>query len=99
MSSSPTSSSSSDSETPPFPGLLDVPCRVTAVLGTTTITVSRCLVLDRHSIIRLQQAASDGLTVVVNGVTLARGEVVITGDRAALRISEIEPAPGEARVS
>lgn len=99
MSSSPTSSSSSDGEAPPFTGLLDVPCRVTAVLGTTTITVSRCLVLDRQSIIRLQQAASDGLTVVVNGVTLARGEVVVTGDRASLRISEIEPAPGEARVS
>ncbi len=102
MSSLPTSSSSSNEKdgeggTPPFPSLLDVICELSVTLGTGTVTVRRCLGLQRHSVLRLEQSAGEDLQVMVNGVTIARGEVVIVEDSTAIRISEIpQPALAEA---
>ena len=50
-----------------------------------------------NSIVALRQSAGEDLSVVVNGVALARGEVVIVEDNASLRITEIiPPAPAKA---
>jgi flagellar motor switch protein FliN len=93
-------SSSSSSPTPegatyPFGDLLDVVCDLSVVLGTGTVTVRRCLGLQRHSVIRLEQSAGEDLQVKVNGVTIARGEVVIVEDSTAIRVTEI-PQPTNA---
>ena len=94
MSSSPTSSSSSERLTlASFAGLYDVRCPVTVTLGTGTITIRECLALAPNGIISLRQSAGEDLALVVNGVQLARGEVVIVEDTAALRITEISPPP------
>ncbi len=100
MSSSPTSSSSSDVEVDvdvaaAFADMLDVPVMVSIVLGTGKMTVRQCLTIERNSIIRLEQSAGIDLHVDANGVTLARGEVVIVEDSTAIRITEIEPPRGE----
>jgi flagellar motor switch protein FliN/FliY len=99
MSSSPTSSSSSDpaAAVEPFEALADVPCPVAAVLGTGTFTVRECLALGVGSVLVLKQSAGEDLTLSVNGVTLARGEVVIVDDSAAIRVTEIAaPTPARA---
>ncbi len=99
MSSSPTSSSSTSGggpETSPFSGFLDVVSPVDVILGFGSITVRRCLSLQKHSVIRLDQSAGEDLLVVVNGVPVARGEVVIVEDSTAIRITEIPAASGEA---
>jgi flagellar motor switch protein FliN/FliY len=100
MSSSPISSSSSEPEAAvpgPFDALADVPCPVAAVLGTGTFTVRDCLALGVGSVLVLQQSAGEDLILTVNGITLARGEVVIVDDSAALRVTEISlPAPARA---
>ncbi len=98
MSSSQTSSSSSDAPAPaqPFQRVLDVPCPANVLLGTGVMSVRQCLALDRNSVIELSQSAGEDLQLVVNGVLLARGEVVIIEDSAALRITEIAaPASAE----
>lgn len=98
MSSSPTSSSSSEAPAPsqPFSRVVDVPCPVNVLLGTGVMSVRQCLALDRNSIVELSQSAGEDLQLVVNGVLLARGEVVIIEDSAALRITEIAaPAAAE----
>jgi flagellar motor switch protein FliN/FliY len=98
MSSSPTSSSSSEAaDAGPFEALADVPCPVAAVLGTGTFTVRECLALGVGSVLVLKQSAGEDLTLLVNGVALARGEVVIVDDSAAIRVTEIAvPTPGRA---
>jgi flagellar motor switch protein FliN/FliY len=96
MSSSLISSSSSNQGAGPlavFAPLYDVRCPVTVVLGTGAITIGQCLELTANSVVRLQQSAGEDLTLMVNGVTLARGEVVITDDNASLRVTEITAAP------
>ena len=96
MSSSPTSSSSSDGVAVPlgaYAALFDVRCPVSVHLGIGAISVRECLALDVNSVLSLEQSAGEDLALLVNGVALARGEVVIIEDSAALRITEILPPP------
>jgi flagellar motor switch protein FliN/FliY len=76
-----------------FQQLLDVACPASVMLGTGTITVRQCLALDRNSLVELGQSAGEDLQLTVNGVLVARGEIVIIEDSAGLRITEIAAAP------
>jgi flagellar motor switch protein FliN/FliY len=96
MSSSPSSSSSSDPTlavgaplTAGLDHLRDVKCPVTVVLGTGHISVRRVLTLRRQDVIKLHQSAGEDLQTLVNGVPVARGEVVVVEDRTAVRLTEI----------
>jgi flagellar motor switch protein FliN len=110
MSSSPTSSSSSDAAKlvpvpvpPPAPvtgpgpydEMLDVVCPVYVVLGSARITVRDSLDLHPQQVMRLRESAGEDLQVLVNGVLVARGEVVVVDNSAAVRITHIAPAPGQ----
>lgn len=98
MSSSPNSSSSSDAAPRPAGRLdwvMDVPCPVDFVLGTTTVRVRECAEFAPNAIVRLRQAAGSDLEVRVGGVPIATGEVVIVDDNVGLRLSRILP-PGRA---
>jgi len=95
MSSLLTSSSSSNTAPgpdSPFAPLLDLVCSLTVILGVGTVSVRRCLALQRNSVLRLDQSAGEDLQVKVNGVTVAKGEVVIVEDSTAIRITEIPQA-------
>jgi flagellar motor switch protein FliN len=96
MSSSPTSSSSSESDAVPEPlaSMLDVTCAVDFVIGTGQLTVRECLRLGRRSIVRLDQVVGGDLQVIVHGVAVAHGEVTITDDSAALRVTSITVPTG-----
>ena len=94
MSSSQNSSSSSDRPADaPLTPLHDVTCKVDVVLGTASLTVRQCLALQRDSVIRLTQSAGNDLQVVVNGVSVALGEVVIIESSTAVRVTDIVPPP------
>jgi flagellar motor switch protein FliN/FliY len=99
MSSSQTSSSSSSGADGdhPFAEFSDIRCPVSVVLGEGAITVRRCLGLQRYSVVPLKQLAGEDLHVMVNGVTVARGEVVIVEDSTAIRITDIPTPPGTER--
>lgn len=90
MSSSPNSSSSSSrAEAGSFEALRDVRCPVSVVLGTGDISVRQVLTLARHHVVRLHQSAGEDLQMLVNGVLVARGEVVVVEDSTAIRLTEI----------
>jgi flagellar motor switch/type III secretory pathway protein FliN len=61
------------------------------VLGTGSISVQQCLGLERNSIVRLAEAAGADVQVWVDGVPIAAGEVVVTDDGAAVRVTEFLP--------
>ena len=95
-SSSPNSLSSSSPTVSPaleFQQLLDVVCPASVMLGSGTISVRQCLALDRNSLVELSESAGEDLQVTVNGIVLARGEIVIIEDHAGIRITEISAPP------
>ncbi len=80
----------------PTPGsldhLLDVTCTVTAELGRRKLSIGEVLKLNAGAILELDRAISEPVDVLVQGVLLARGEVVVVDDRFAVRIKEIVDA-------
>jgi flagellar motor switch protein FliN/FliY len=100
MSSSPNSLSSSETAAAlavpdRMDWVMDVPCPVDFVLGTSTIKVRECVDLGPDSIIRLKQAAGSDLEVQVSGVPLLRGEVVIIDESVGLRVNRILAPAGQ----
>jgi flagellar motor switch protein FliN/FliY len=62
---------------------------VTADLGTSSMLVRDVLELKRGSVIQLSKLAGEMTDIFVNGLPLARGEVVVIGDTLHVRIGEI----------
>lgn len=99
MSSSLSSSSSSEavaaSRADDLDWVMDVPCPVDFVLGTTTVKVRECAAFAVNAIVRLKQTAGADLEVRVAGVPIASGEVVIADENVALRVGRILPPAGQ----
>ncbi len=75
--------------------LLDVTVTVTAELGRVTLPISAILNLSVNSILELDRTVAEPIDLMVQGVRLARGEVVVVGDSFAVRIKEMaEPKSG-----
>ena len=92
MSSSPNSLSSSELAGP-YQWLLDVPCPLDVVLGTSTISVGDCARLDVNSVVRLRQPAGSDLDIRLAGRPFAAAEVSMSEDNVSLRLNRILP-PG-----
>lgn len=73
---------------------MDLVCPVDVILGQGTMTVGACLALTPQSVVRLMWSAGEHLRIAVNGVPVARGDVVIVHDRAGIRVTDILPVPG-----
>jgi len=81
----------------PFALFRDVCCPVEVVLGTGTLTLRRCLGLERGSVVRLAQSAGEDLLVAVNGVRIAQAEVVIIDETIAVRVTHLAGPTGRER--
>lgn len=73
----------------PLNRLLDVTVVVTAELGRVTMPISEVLNLNAHSVLELNRSVTEPVDLLVQGVLLARGEVVVVNDCFAVRIKEI----------
>ncbi len=69
--------------------LKNVRLTITADLGSCTLLVRDVLELHRGSVIQLKKSAGEMTDIQVNGLPLARGEVVVIDDRLHVRIGEI----------
>ncbi len=76
----------------PLDRLLDVTVTVTAELGRVTLPISAVLNLNVNSVLELNRAVAEPVDLMVQGVLLARGEVVVVEDCFAIRIKEIVDA-------
>lgn len=100
MSSSQTSSSSSDALgahdplPPALAPMFDVRCLVEFILGTGRVTIRDVLRLEASSVLRLEQSAGSDLSVRVQNVVVATGEVVIADETTALRINRVTAPAG-----
>lgn len=72
--------------------ILDVRLTLTLEVGRTRITVRELLALTPGSVIELDRRAGEPLDMYVNGVLVARGEVVVVNERFGLRLTEVVSA-------
>ena len=69
--------------------LNELPVEVVVELGRTRLTVRQLAELDRDDVVDLGRDAEMPLDLVAGGKLIARGEVVMVGEKMALRITEL----------
>lgn len=81
--------------------ILGIPVVLQVVVGSATLPVSNLLKLGRGAVVPLDHRVGDPVDVVVNGRTIARGEVVVVeedGARFGVSLTEIcEPQNDHSR--
>lgn len=69
--------------------LLDVKVTLTVQLGTCQMPMRDVLQLSPGSVVKLDQPAQLPVNLYVNHKKIARGEVVVSDDRYAIKITEL----------
>lgn len=75
--------------------LHDIPVDVVVELGRARLTIKELAELGNDEILELDRPADQPLDLVVGGRVYARGEVVMVGERLAIRITSILGSNGE----
>jgi flagellar motor switch protein FliN/FliY len=71
----------------------DVPVRVSAVLGRTSLTVAQLLKLGEGSVLDLDRRVGEAIDIYVNDRLVARGEMVVVDARLGVTMTEIVQDP------
>lgn len=69
--------------------VLDIPLKVTAVIGSTKMTLKELLSLEKGSIIELDTLENQEIELYVNGKKFAHGQVVTVDQNFGVRITSI----------
>ena len=70
---------------------------IAVVLGTTAMPIHQVLRLGRGAIIELDSAEDDEVRILANDFPVAKGTVVIQGNRIAVEVKELLPRSPEVR--
>jgi len=79
------------------PTLDTVALDIAVVLGTTDMPVHQVLRLGRGAIIELDAKENDAVKILANNFPVARGTVVVSGNRIAVEVKELLPRSPDAR--
>lgn len=69
--------------------IYDIPVQISAVLGRSSMQVSQLLKLGRGAVVDLDRRVGEPIDVYVNNRLVARGEVVIVGEKLGITMTEI----------
>lgn len=69
--------------------IYDVPVRVSAVLGKTSLQVSKLLQLGPGAVLELDRKVGEAVDIFVNNRLVARGEVVLVEEKLGITMTEI----------
>ena len=72
--------------------VFDVPVNVSAVLGKSTMEVSKLLKLGAGMVVELDRKIGEAIDIYVNDRLVARGEVVLVEERLGITMTEIVKA-------
>ncbi len=72
-----------------FKKIENVDTKLTVEVGSTFITIRDLLKLNVGSVVELDTVAGEHLRILVNGVPLARGEIVIMGETLGIRFTDV----------
>lgn len=67
----------------------EVPVKVSAVLGKADMQVNQLLKLGRGAVIELDRKVGEAIDIYVNDRLVARGEIVVVGERLGVTMTEI----------
>ena len=70
---------------------------IAVVLGTTTMPVHQVLRLGRGAIIELDASEDDEVAILANNFPVAKGTVVVSGNRIAVEVKELTPRLADMR--
>jgi flagellar motor switch protein FliN/FliY len=70
---------------------------IAVVLGSTVMPVHQVLRLGRGAIIELDSSEDDDVQILANNMPVARGTVVVSGNRIAVEIKEMLPRAPDRR--
>ena len=69
--------------------LENIDVNLTVEVGRTEITIRDLLRLNEGSVVELDRLAGDPFDIIVNNTKIAKGEVVMVGERFGVRFGEI----------
>lgn len=69
--------------------LENIEVEMSVEVGRTEISISDLLRLNEGSVVELDRLAGEPLDILVNGTMIAKGEVVMVGERFGIRFSDI----------
>jgi flagellar motor switch protein FliN len=72
--------------------ILDVAVTLALEVGRARMSVRELLQLAPGAIVELDRTAGEPLDVLVNGVRIARGEVVVVNDKFGIRLTDVVSA-------
>jgi flagellar motor switch protein FliN/FliY len=74
-----------------------VPLDIAVVLGTTLMPVHQVLRLGRGAIIELDASEDDDVQILANNLPIARGTVIVNGNRIAVEVKQLLPRTPDQR--
>ena len=69
--------------------LMDIPLKVEVVVGETVIQIKELINLGPGSVLELDRETTEPVDIKVNGKLIAKGELVVVGEKFGVRITEI----------
>lgn len=69
--------------------ILDVPLRISVVLGKTKKPIKEVLNLTPGSVVELEKISNEPVDILVNGTLIAHGEVVVINENFGVRLTHI----------
>lgn len=75
----------------------DVAVDISVVLGTTSMPIHQVLRLGRGAIIELESSEDDEVSILANNFPVAKGTVVVSGNRIAVEVKELTPRLADMR--
>jgi len=69
--------------------LENIEVKLTVEVGSTEMKIKDLLKLNEGSVVELERLDGDPLDILANGVNIARGEVVMVGERFGIRFTEV----------
>ena len=69
--------------------LENIDVKLTAKVGNTEIKIRDLLRLNEGSVVELDRLAGEPLDILANGTMIAKGEVVMVGERFGIRLTEV----------
>jgi len=69
--------------------LENVEVEMSVEVGRAEISISELLRLNEGSVVELDRLAGEPLDILVNGTLIAKGDIVMVGERFGIRFSDI----------
>jgi flagellar motor switch protein FliN/FliY len=75
----------------------DIRLDISVMLGQTTMPIHQLLRMGRGAVIELDATEDDEVTILANSMPVARGAIVVIGNRIAVEVKNLLKRPVEMR--